>query len=105
MAWIHLLISGVLECVWAVGLKYTHGFSRLFPSVITVIAMVLSFVFLASALKTLPISVAYAIWTGIGAVCVATYGILIFHEPVNVIKIVCIALIVAGIIGLKITTA
>ncbi|MCP4473729.1 MAG: quaternary ammonium compound efflux SMR transporter SugE [Gammaproteobacteria bacterium] len=104
-AWISLIIAGLFECVWAVGLKYTHGFSRLGPSLITIVAMVVSFACLAYSLKTLPISVAYVIWTGIGAVSVAIYGIVIFDESANIIKLLCIALIIIGIIGLKATAS
>ena len=105
MAWLSLLIAGLFECVWAIGLKYTHGFSRLGPSIITIIAMIFSFFFLAYALKTLPISVAYAIWTGIGAICVAGYGIIVFNESANIVKLLCIGLIIIGIIGLKVTNS
>jgi len=101
MAWILLGIAGLFEIVWAVGLKYTEGFTRLWPSVFTVAAMWVSFGCLSYALKTIPIGNAYAVWTGIGAVGVAIAGIVIFNEPLNLIRVGCIGLIVVGIVGLK----
>ncbi|MGI8997608.1 MAG: quaternary ammonium compound efflux SMR transporter SugE [Pyrinomonadaceae bacterium] len=105
MAWIYLLIAGVLEIMWAIGLKYTEGFSRLWPSVGTLAAMVVSFFFLSQALKTLPVGTAYAVWTGIGAVGTALFGILLFGESREAGRLACIVLIVAGIIGLKLTSS
>ena len=105
MSWIYLLIAGILEIGWAIGLKYTEGWSKLYPSLITVVLMIASFQFLSMALKTLPIGTAYAIWTGIGAVGTAILGMIIFNEPRDVSRILCILLIVAGIAGLKLTTA
>ncbi|SQA97871.1 Quaternary ammonium compound-resistance protein sugE [Cedecea neteri] len=99
MAWIVLFIAGLLEVVWAVGLKYTHGFSRLWPSVITIIAMVVSMALLAWAMKTLPTGTAYAVWTGIGAVGAAITGILLLGESANPMRLASLALIVVGIIG------
>ncbi|WP_336708751.1 MULTISPECIES: quaternary ammonium compound efflux SMR transporter SugE [unclassified Cedecea] len=104
MAWIVLLIAGLLEVVWAVGLKYTHGFSRLWPSVITIVAMVVSIALLAWAMKTLPTGTAYAVWTGIGAVGAAITGILLLGESANPMRLASLALIVVGIIGLKLST-
>ncbi|AIR05025.1 MULTISPECIES: quaternary ammonium compound efflux SMR transporter SugE [Cedecea] len=104
MAWIVLFIAGLLEVVWAVGLKYTHGFSRLWPSVITIIAMVVSMALLAWAMKTLPTGTAYAVWTGIGAVGAAITGILLLGESANPMRLASLALIVIGIIGLKLST-
>jgi quaternary ammonium compound-resistance protein SugE len=104
MSWIYLLIAGLLEIVWAIGLKYTDGFSKLVPSVITIAAMIASVVFLAWALKTIPVGTGYAVWTGIGAVGTAILGIILFAEPATAARIGCIALIVAGIIGLKIVS-
>ncbi|NIF49107.1 quaternary ammonium compound efflux SMR transporter SugE [Enterobacter sp. Ap-1006] len=104
MAWIVLLIAGLLEVVWAVGLKYTHGFSRLLPSVITIVAMVVSMALLAWAMKTLPTGTAYAVWTGIGAVGAAITGILLLGESANPMRLASLALIVVGIIGLKLST-
>jgi quaternary ammonium compound-resistance protein SugE len=103
MAWVSLLIAGLLEVVWAIGLKYTEGFSRFWPSVITAAAMVASLYFLAQALKTLPVGTGYAVWTGIGAVGTALFGILLFSESVNPGRLISIALIVGGIVGLKLS--
>ena len=105
MAWIYLIIAGILEIGWAIGLKYTEGWTKLYPSLITVVLMIASFQFLSMALKTLPIGTAYAIWTGIGAVGTALLGMFVFGEPRDFTRISCILLIVAGIIGLKLTSA
>jgi quaternary ammonium compound-resistance protein SugE len=104
MAWLYLLIAGLLEVGWAIGLKYTEGFSRLWPSLATIAAMILSLGFLGLALKTLPVGTAYAIWTGIGAVGTAMLGIYLFAEPATAMRLACIGLIVAGIVGLKLAT-
>lgn len=101
MYWMYLFIAGLFEISWAVGLKFTHGFSQIIPSVLTVIGMIASFYFLALALKHLPLGVAYAIWTGIGTIGTVIFGIIIFKEPVTAMRLVCIALIVSGITGLK----
>jgi len=101
MAWLILFIAGILETVWAVGLKYTEGFSRLWPSVITVIAMIASLYLLAQAMKTLPLGTAYAVWTGIGAAGTAILGIALFNEPRDVLRLVCIGLIILGVLGLR----
>ena len=101
MAWLVLFIAGLFEIGWAIGLKYTEGFTRLWPSVGTLTAMVISFGLLSYALKFLPVGTAYAVWTGIGAVGTAVLGILLFGEAVTVARILCILLIVAGIAGLK----
>ncbi len=101
MAWWYLLCAGLLEIVWAIGLKYTAGFTRVVPSVITIAAMIGSVWLLALALKSIPVGTGYAVWTGIGAVGTAILGIVIFGEAVNAARIACIALIVAGIFGLK----
>jgi quaternary ammonium compound-resistance protein SugE len=101
MAWLILFAAGLLETGWAVGLKYTEGFSRLWPSVWTILAMVLSLVMLSYALKTLPIGTAYAVWTGIGACGTAILGIVLFGEPATVARLISLGLIVAGIVGLK----
>ncbi|KTD63713.1 multidrug efflux system protein [Legionella santicrucis] len=103
MAWVYLFLAGLLEVVWAVKLKDTEGFSKLYPSLITIFAMVLSFAFLAQSLKTLPIGTAYAIWTGIGAVGAVIYGIYFLGEPATLIRISCIALIIIAIVGLKLS--
>lgn len=101
MNWILLLVAGMLEIGWAVGLKYTDGFTRLWPSVATAAAMVVSMLLLGIALKSLPVGTAYAIWVGIGAVGTALAGVLLFGESVSTIKIVSLVLLVAGIAGLK----
>jgi len=101
MAWIFLVAAGILEIVWAIGLKYTDGFSKLGPSAITVAGMVGSVVLLGLAVRELPIGTAYAVWTGIGAVGVAIFGILLLGEPATVLRIGSIVLIVAGVVGLK----
>ena len=103
MAWAQLLVAGLLEVAWAIGLKYTEGFTRLLPSVVTIAAMVGSFVFLAQALRALPIGTAYAVWTGIGAVGTAVLGILLFHEPLTVSRCVFLGLLLVSIVGLKLT--
>jgi quaternary ammonium compound-resistance protein SugE len=101
MAWFYLFIAGVFEVAWAIGLKYTEGFSRLMPSVLTLAAMLVSFAFLSLALKTLPVGTAYAVWTGIGAVGTVIVGIILFAEPATVVRLTSVALILAGIAGLK----
>lgn len=102
MAWIYLFIAGLFEIGWAVGLKYTDGFTKLWPSVITVLIMILSFYFLSSAVKIIPIGTAYAIWTGIGAVGTAILGIFLFGESKEFIRLFFILLIIIGVVGLKI---
>lgn len=104
MAWIWLCLAGLLEIVWAIGLKYTEGFTRLWPSVLTVAAMAASVYFLALAVRTIPIGTGYAVWTGIGAVGVALLGILLFNEPRDLLRLGSILLIVAGIVGLKLVS-
>jgi quaternary ammonium compound-resistance protein SugE len=99
--WLLLLAAGLLEIVWAIGLKYTEGFSRLVPSVITITAMIASVWLLALALKSIPVGTGYAVWTGIGAVGTAILGIVLFSEPATAARLACIGLIVAGIFGLK----
>lgn len=101
MAWVILVLAGLFEIAWAVGLKYTDGFTRLIPSVATLTAMVVSIGLLALAVKTLPLSTAYAIWTGIGAVGAVVLGIVLFHESASPARLACLALIIAGIVGLK----
>jgi quaternary ammonium compound-resistance protein SugE len=104
MAWIWLTLAGLLEVVWATGLKYTEGFTRLLPSVITVAAMIGSIYLLGLAVRTIPIGTGYAVWTGIGAVGVAILGMVLFNEPTALARIGSILLIVAGIAGLKLVT-
>ncbi len=103
MPWLWLIVAGLLEIAWAVGLKYTDGFSRLWPTVATVGLMLGSFWCLAQAVKGLPLGTSYAIWTGIGAVGTAIAGILLFKEPATAARLACMVLIVAGIVGLKLT--
>jgi len=105
MNWIYLFIAGILEVGWAIGLKYTDGWSKLFPSILTIIGMIASFYFLSLALKSLPIGTAYAVWTGIGTVGAAILGMVLFDEPKEILRILCILSIVTGIAGLKITSA
>ncbi|HEX2238228.1 MAG TPA: quaternary ammonium compound efflux SMR transporter SugE [Gammaproteobacteria bacterium] len=104
MAWLYLIIAGLLEVGWAIGLKYTAGFTRLWPSVFTTVAMIASIVFLAQALKAIPVGTGYAVWTGIGAIGTAVLGIVLFSESTNPGRLLSIALIVVGIIGLKLTS-
>lgn len=104
MAWFYLFIAGLFEVVWAIGLKYTEGFTKLWPSVMTATAMIISFYFLSQSLKTLPVGTGYAVWTGIGAVGTAIMGIILFDDPRNLGRILCIMLIVVGIVGLKFTS-
>jgi len=102
MAWIYLFIAGLFECGWAIGLKYTEGFTRPVPSLLTVAAMGISFVLLSSAMKTIPVGTAYAFWTGIGAVGAAILGVILFSEMLNPYRVASILLIILGIAGLKI---
>ena len=104
MPWLWLTLAGLLEIVWAIGLKYTDGFTRPLPSVITVLAMIGSVYFLALAVRSIPIGTGYAVWTGIGAVGVAILGMVLFDEPRTLLRILSILLIVAGIAGLKYLT-
>jgi quaternary ammonium compound-resistance protein SugE len=101
MAWFYLLIAGILEVVWAVGMKYSEGWTKLYPSIFTIVSMIIGFYFLSLAVKTLPLGTAYAVWTGIGTIGTVIFGIIFFKEPFDVIKAVCILLIVIGIVGLK----
>jgi quaternary ammonium compound-resistance protein SugE len=104
MAWLILVVAGLTEVGWAVGLKYTHGFTRPLPTALTVVAMVLSLWLLGLAVRTLPMGTAYAIWTGIGSVGTVLVGIMLFHEPASSVRLLCVALIVSGIVGLKLVT-
>ena len=104
MAWVYLVIAGLFEIGWAIGLKYTEGFTRLWPSVGTIAAMVVSIVLLGLALRELPVGTGYAVWTGIGAVGTALLGIVLFGESASVARLACIGLIVAGIAGLKLVS-
>jgi quaternary ammonium compound-resistance protein SugE len=105
MAWFLLAIAGLFEVAWAIGLKYTEGFTRLWPSVATLAAMALSMLLLGLAMRTLPVGTAYAVWTGIGAVGTVILGIVLFAEPATAARLACVGLIVAGILGLKLTSA
>lgn len=102
MAWVVLLLAGLFEIGWAVGLKYTNGFTRLWPSVFTAASMVVSLGLLGVALRTLPLGTAYAVWTGVGAVGTVVLGIVLFDEPATAGRLACAGLIVAGIVGLKV---
>jgi quaternary ammonium compound-resistance protein SugE len=102
MAWIYLGVAGLLEVVWAIGLKYTDGFSKLAPSAVTLAAMAASLYFLSLALRSIPVGTGYAVWTGIGAVGVAILGMVLFEEPRTLLRIGSILLVVAGIVGLKV---
>jgi quaternary ammonium compound-resistance protein SugE len=102
MSWVYLVLAGLFEIGWAVGLKYTEGLTKLWPSVITAVFMIISVTLLSFSLKTLPVGTAYSIWTGIGAVGTVIFGIYLFDEPATVAKFFCISLILIGIVGLKI---
>lgn len=104
MAWFYLIIAGIFEITWAIGLKYTQGFTQLRPSLITITGLIASFAFLAKAAATLPIGTAYAVWTGIGAAGTLILGIILFHEPLHASRLFFLGLLLFGIIGLKITS-
>ena len=101
MAWVYLVIAGLFEMGWAIGLKYTEGFTRLVPTTLTVAAMVISVVLLGLALRDLPVGTGYAVWTGIGTVGTAVLGMMLFGDAVTAARLVSICLIIAGIVGLK----
>lgn len=105
MEWILLLIAGLLEVAWAIGLKFSHGFTNPIASTITIICMIASFYFLSLSLKNLPLGTAYAVWTGIGTIGTVILGILLFKEPVNLMRVLCIFFIISGITGLKLLSA
>lgn len=104
MAWVVLVVAGLFECGWAIGLKYTEGFTRALPSTLTLSAMVISLWLLSIAMKTIPVGTAYAAWTGIGAVGVAILGMILFGESRDVLRLLCLLLIVAGVAGLKLVS-
>lgn len=104
MAWLILFLAGLLEVGWAIGLKQTAGFTRLMPTLLTIASMIASLALLGLALRTLPVGTAYAVWTGIGTIGTAILGILLFQEPATAARLVCIGLILAGIIGLKLVS-
>lgn len=101
MAWFYLAAAGLFECAWAIGLKYTEGFTRLWPTAATVAAMIVSFWLLALAMRSIPLGTAYAVWTGIGAVGVAALGMVLFGESREVLRVLCLLAIVVGVVGLK----
>ena len=105
MAWFTLTIAGLLEVIWAIGLKYSEGFTRFWPSVGTIIAMVLSVVLLSIAMRDLPVGTAYAVWVGIGAVGTVILGIFLFNEPTSALRMISLTLIIAGIVGLKLASS
>ncbi len=105
MKWLMLIIAGLFETGWAIGLKYSQGFTKLIPSVFTIVGMIASFYFLSLALKNLPLGTAYAIWTGIGTVGTVALGIILFKEPIDILRLICIGFIVIGIIGLKVVSS
>ncbi|PIT13024.1 multidrug transporter [Snodgrassella alvi] len=104
MAWLSLLLAGLLEVVWAIGLKYSQNFTKLTPSIITLVALIGSFLLLAQSMRSLPVGTAYAVWTGIGAVGATIVGIIVFREPAGAMRLISLALIIIGIIGLKFGT-
>ena len=104
MAWVYLVIAGLFECGWAIGLKYTEGFTRLVPSLFTVSSMVISVWLLSVAMKIIPVGTAYAVWTGIGAIGVAILGMILFDESRDIMRVICLLLIVSGILGLKLVS-
>lgn len=104
-AWVLLFVAGLLEVGWAIGLKYTAGFTRLWPSVFAVITIALSIVLLGSAMKSLPVGTSYAVWVGVGAVGTAIFGMVLFGEPVSTYRLASLSLIVLGIVGLKLTSS
>lgn len=105
MQWLFLIIAGVFEVAWAIGLKYSYGFTKLVPSVFTILGMIASFYFLSLAMKNIPLGTAYAIWTGIGTVGTGILGIILFNESINPIRLICIGFIVIGAIGLKLVSS
>ncbi|KGK90168.1 quaternary ammonium compound efflux SMR transporter SugE [Clostridium sp. HMP27] len=104
MKWLFLVLAGLLEMGWAIGLKYSQGFTRLVPSIFTILGMIASFYFLSLSLKDLPLGTAYAIWTGIGTVGTVILGIILFKEPISTTRVICIGFIIVGIIGLKLVS-
>ena len=105
MAWLYLLIAGLFEICWAIGLKYTEGWTRLWPSAFTLVTMAVSFYFLSQALKSIPVGTGYAVWTGVGAFGTAIMGMILFNESREIGRIICLLLIIAGIVGLKLLSS
>jgi len=101
MSWIYLVIAGLFECGWAIGIKYTDGFTKVIPTILTLLAMTVSFWLLSIAMKTIPVGTAYAVWTGIGTIGVAILGMILFGESKEILRIISLLLIIVGIIGLK----
>jgi quaternary ammonium compound-resistance protein SugE len=104
MKWLILVIAGLFEVWWAIGLKFSQGFTKLIPSIFTVVGMIASFYFLSLALKNLPLGTAYAIWTGIGTIGTVILGIILFNEPIDIVRLICIGFILIGIVGLKLVS-
>lgn len=104
MKWLILIVAGLFEIGWAIGLKYSQGFTKLIPSIFTIVGMIASFYFLSLSLKSFPLGTAYAIWTGIGTVGTVILGIILFKEPMDIIRLICIGFIVVGIVGLKVVS-
>lgn len=104
MAWVYLIIAGILEVVWSTALKYSEGFTKLWPSIVTIAGMVVGFLFLAKATKVLPMGTAYVVWTGIGAIGAVIVGILVFKEPAGLLRMLFLSCIIVGIVGLKVTS-
>ena len=101
MAWIYLVVAGLFECGWAVGLKYTHGFTRFWPSLLTIVGAAVSFWLLALAMRSIPVGTAYAVWTGIGVIGTVLFGMLFWQESTDTLRMFCLLLIIGGIVGLK----
>lgn len=104
MAWWYLIIAGICEVAWAIGLKYAEGFTRVYPSLFTIVTMIISFLLLSLSLKTLPLGTAYTVWTGIGAAGTVLYGLFFLGEPATIMRISCIVLIIIAVIGLKLSS-
>ncbi|MCB2305197.1 multidrug efflux SMR transporter [Clostridium estertheticum] len=104
MEWVYLVVAGIFEVAWAIELKYSLGFTKILPSLLTIIGMLTSFYFLSLSLKSLPLGTAYAVWTGIGTVGTVVLGVILFKEPIDIMRVICVVLIVSGIIGLKLIT-
>lgn len=105
MAWVYLIIAGMFEVIWVISLKYSHGFTRLTPSIITIITMICSFLLLAQSMKSLPLGISYAVWTSIGIMGSAIVGLIFFHEAITPLRIICLLMILMGVIGLKLTAS
>lgn len=104
MAWLFIFIAGLLEIAWAIGLKYSDGFTKPLATVLTIILMILSFVVLAQGIRTIPVGTGYAVWTGIGAAGTAILGVILFNEPLTAARVACLAMVIAGIVGLKLVS-